>query len=170
MNNKCEKYKNSSSDKKVNHYDYDISKFLNKTPPLDLNNFGDVILDFLYPYVPLCFIDIKIAARNTTLYRNSNLIKHILRRTLPQDNPVQPLKALHQYSCIQDVLECWEKRHHLSGPKKVLSMIFKMAARQILNNAIYCQVLYWNQAFSRKFSKYIFFCICFCLFLYVFLQ
>ena len=137
-------------------------------PPLDLDNFVDVNFDILYPYVPLCFIDIKIEARNTTLYRNSNLIKHILRRTLPQDNPVQPLKALHQYSCIQDVLESWEKRHHLSGPKKVPSMIFKMAARQILNN--YCQVLYWNQATSRKFSKYIFFCICFCLFLYVFLQ
>ena len=50
---------------------------------LDLDNFVDVNLDFLYLYEPLCFIDIKIAARNTTLYRNSNLIKHILRRTLP---------------------------------------------------------------------------------------
>ena len=86
------------------------------------------------------FIEIKISQEYYLInYRNSNLIKHILRRTLPQDNPVQPLKALHQYSCIQDVLECWEKRHHLSGPKKVPSMIFKMAARQILNNAIYCQ-------------------------------
>ena len=115
------------------------------------------------------FIEIKISQEYYLInYRNSNLIKHILRRTLPQDNPVQPLKALHQYSCIQDVLECWEKRHHLSGPKKVPSMIFKMAARQILNNTIYCQVLYWYQATSRKFSKYIFFCICFSLFLYTY--